>query len=396
MFTSSPTTIISRTTQKQFYKTTFKSWLTSSPCLLLDFRPWSMHLRRHIIPSTCIPYTELEQHWYELPPKQIPFAVLEPTDAQGVTKKMLIDNGWSVPWIFVIQEEKDFINGNGGGDEKKRDKGEEEILWSVACEFDVLEEIDTETISNLESFSSPFIKRWTLFQPNPFLKENIKTIEQTLLSDFPPSFAAPPFDSSCSLSNPVSLRTLHCLDIGCGSGRDTVWLCSSRKTSAHHWHVTALDNWPSALARTKKLATGLGVIQNIDIVCAKVMPDGTIKKIRNSGSSHKISDHKNNHDGNKENNYQKSYDLLLTLRFLSREFFPTIPSHIKPGGFLMISTFVNDGTHEFSQPKSPAHRLEPGELATVFSKDFEILVDRIEVISDGRPVNSFLARRKKS
>ncbi|CAG8502375.1 5481_t:CDS:2 [Ambispora leptoticha] len=313
MLTTGPTTtIISKTTQRQFYKTTFKSWLASSPCLLLDFRPWSIHLRRRITPSTCIPYTELEQHWYELPPKQMPFAVLEPTDAQGVTKKMLIDNGWNVPWIFVIQEEKALINSdvNGGAaaNEKDRGKEDEEIFWSVAYEFGVLEETDVATISSLKSFSSPFIKRWTLFQPNPFLKENIKMIEQTLLSDPPSSFVTPAFDSSCSPSNPIPLRTLHCLDVGCGSGRDTVWLCS-RKTLAHHWHVTALDNWPSALARTKKLAIGLGVIQNIDIVNAKVMPDGTIKKIKNS----KLGDDTNNHD-DKENSYQKSYDLLLTLR----------------------------------------------------------------------------------
>ncbi|PKY45070.1 hypothetical protein RhiirA4_400641 [Rhizophagus irregularis] len=90
----------------------------------------------------------------------------------------------------------------------------------------------------------------------------------------------------------------------------------------------------------------------------------------------------------------KEYDLVISIRFLRREFLSNMASLVKPHGFLLISTFVNDGKHTYKNPRSNSHRLELGELATKFRKGFEIINDEIELIEDGRPVNSFLARKK--
>lgn len=43
------------------------------------------------------------------------------------------------------------------------------------------------------------------------------------------------------------------LDLGCGSGRDAVWL------AAHGWRVDGVDRLPEALVRAKQLATRFGV-----------------------------------------------------------------------------------------------------------------------------------------
>ena len=63
---------------------------------------------------------------------------------------------------------------------------------------------------------------------------------------------------------------------------------------------------------------------------------------------------------------------------------------------MLISTFVNSPSHpSYLNPKSNKHRLELNELRGIFEKwdDFDIVKDVIEVIEDGRPVNSFLAQK---
>src|SRR2546430_938976 len=96
-------------------------WLNyPSKKLLLDFRPFHKHYACRIIPSVCIPFTDLKKHLFELPPKSLPFAVLEPHDNAGIAQKLLKDQGWNVPWIFTEGEE----------------------LWEVSRELGILEETD--------------------------------------------------------------------------------------------------------------------------------------------------------------------------------------------------------------------------------------------------------------
>src|ERR1043165_3430118 len=92
----------------------------SSKKLLLDFRPFHKYYARRIIPSTCIPFTDLKKHLFELPPKSLPFAVLEPHDNAGIAQKLLKDQGWT----FVEGEE----------------------LWKVCRELGILEEITVNII----------------------------------------------------------------------------------------------------------------------------------------------------------------------------------------------------------------------------------------------------------
>ncbi|RIA96376.1 S-adenosyl-L-methionine-dependent methyltransferase [Glomus cerebriforme] len=336
-------------------QSTLHHWLNYSQKKLLDFRPLHKHYSRRIIPSTCIPFTDLKKHLFELPPKSLPFAVLEPYDNVGITQKLLIEQGWNVPWIFVEGEE----------------------LWEVCRGLGILEEINDNS-----EHSNRF--RWILFQPSPFLVKTIDYIEE-------------------SLKQLSSNHIVNCLDVACGNGRDVAWL-SSRQTV--DWRVTAVDAMPEALDRTRQLVSGLGGLFKIQTVHAKIMADGSVKKYQES--SHKtsilkdcdnISELRAKLDNIAENGIDflnKKFDLVISIRFLRREFLSNMANLVKPRGFLLISTFVNDRKHTYKNPRSNSHRLELGELANKFRKEFEIIKDEVELIEDGRPINSFLARKKEN
>ncbi|CAG8696790.1 1584_t:CDS:1 [Gigaspora margarita] len=331
-------------------KTSLYNWLNSSSGPLLDLRPLHIHFGCRIIPSTCIPLYDLKNHQFELPPKSSPLAVLEPYNNEGVAQKLLKDQGWNVRWVFT----------------------ESERLWQIGRELRIIEEIDINTNDNIMNLPDLYSKRqrWTLFQPCPFLKNNLNFIEESLRNMHQPN------------------TTFNCLDLACGSGRDVSWLCLRRSVD---WHATAIDAMTSALDRTRLLAQGVGVLSKVQTVNVKIMSDGSVKQPPIRGGDTK---------NGKTNLYDnvdflnQTYDLVLCVRFLCRKFFDTMAKMVKPGGFLLISTFVNDGVHSYKHPKGDAHRLKLGELDEFFQEQFEVLQNKIELIEDGRPVNSFLARKR--
>ncbi|CAJ0636835.1 9232_t:CDS:2 [Entrophospora sp. SA101] len=310
-------------------------WFTSSNRLLLDLRSLDVHYRRRIIPSACIPVSDLNLYWFELPPKSIPFAVLEPSDNKGVANQLLKDHGWRINWVF-----------NEADDE---------------------------------------MKKWFLFRPNPFLMNNIELIEQSLIGE--------------SFMYDQQKKVFNCLDVGCGSGRDICWL-SARKSSGVDWYVTGMDVLTSALDRAKLLAKRMDVPHKIQTINAKILNNGNIKlllPIREDENKEIITSEKEHKKESNEEILNKRYDLVLCIRFLNRNFFDKMINLVNPGGFLLLSTFVDDKIHVYERPHSDEHRLKLGELSEIVKnkyQHFNIIQDKIEFIEDGRPVNSFLVRRK--
>lgn len=144
------------------------------------------------------------------------------------------------------------------------------------------------------------------------------------------------------------------LDIGCGSGRDAVYLAMQGKD------VRAVDIKPQALAKARTLAAYNGVAldtQLCDIEKEPFSPEAT--------------------------------EILIVMRYLHRPLLPQLGDWVCPGGHLIYQTFL-EGAQAFGSPKRKASLLEKGELARHFS-DWDILIDRIDTLADGRPVNSFLA-----
>ena len=93
---------------------------------------------------------------------------------------------------------------------------------------------------------------------------------------------------------------------------------------------------------------------------------------------------------------EETYDLVLCVRFLQRSFMKSLKKMVKIGGFILYLAFT-EGAELFDHPKDPKSILIPNELFTTFCEDysytFECIVNRVDKLSDGRPVQAFIAKR---
>lgn len=151
------------------------------------------------------------------------------------------------------------------------------------------------------------------------------------------------------------------LDIGCGGGRDAVYLAKQG------CQVIAIDKEARVLKRAKQLAQANGAqvkFRGCDLNAQSCVPS--------------------NING-------RPFDLIIGVRYLNRELLPLLKSQLAEGGYILWQTFVDIG-EALTSPKNPNYLLQPGELKQVFS-GFEVFVDRIARIEDGRPLNTFIARK---
>ncbi|KAI9318116.1 hypothetical protein BX666DRAFT_1934913 [Dichotomocladium elegans] len=325
---------------------------SSSKLLCLDLRSTAAFRARHLVPSTHIPWHQLHDRCAELPPKNVPFAVMEPADLDGKGVSWLEERGWQCPWVF---------------------RDDDDAVWTA----------DAAIVEHNALPARPTL----MFSACPFLVKQMDMMEGGLQ------------------------RKRTCLDIGCGSGRDVAWLMATRDA----WEVVAVDSIAGALKRTRALATHLGVEkQLLKTIQAKVMADGGWKALDEEGTSSSSSSSQVEEESaaSKAERFSPGiatqaffesmdcpgqYDLVLTIRFLVRSLLPQLPDLLKPGGFALISHFVDDGLHVYDQPRK-SHRLNLGELAALYGKreDVDVVVDVIEEIEDGRPVNSVIIRKKRA
>jgi len=147
------------------------------------------------------------------------------------------------------------------------------------------------------------------------------------------------------------------IDLGCGGGRDAVFLAKQG------WKVSAIDNENRVIKRAKQLATRSGA--SVNFRCCDLKKAGCLT--------------------------DETFDLVMVMRFLNRDLFEPIKQMIKPGGWIVFQTFT-EGVEQFGSPKNPNFILKHGELSQVFN-DFKIITDRMETLSDGRPVASFIAQK---
>lgn len=406
----------------------FLAWKSSfppSPYLCLDLRTASAYVVRHFVPSTNIPGDELVDRWYELPPKQTPFAIVEPRGSRDFAA-WLVRKGWSVSWVLREEDEAVWREADefgmlwterGSAEVQREDKVVNSIL--------TIREKNPQCVLDLSIPPQP----WLLFHPCPFLASNIVLIERSLALRYPP-----PQQFSSTESRPW-----RCLDIGCGSGRDIAWLLSRGEA---RWTATALDAWAGAVERTRALFESMRFGKRVECLAqAKVMADGGWRLISPAQRPAETWQELNGVDiientppvladtqrsninpnisatpmpSKKEifspglptsvffshlfpsNPSCPTFDLILTIRFLSRPLLPHLSQLLAPGGFLLVSHFVDDPNYEYDTPR-PEHRLRRGELAEIYGglEGLEIVMDVVEEVEDGRPVNSVLVRRRE-
>ena len=160
-----------------------------------------------------------------------------------------------------------------------------------------------------------------------------------------------------NLSLDIQAHRPSALDLGCGGGRDAVYLAKQG------WQVTAIDQQAAVIKRAKQLANRSSAA--VKWKCCDLKKPDCLP--------------------------QNGFDLVLMMRYLNRDLFASLRQAVNPGGYLVMQAFMQ-GAEAFGSPKNPNFLLAPGELAEVFS-DFTIIVDRIECLADGRPVGSFIAQK---
>ena len=153
---------------------------------------------------------------------------------------------------------------------------------------------------------------------------------------------------------------LNGLDVACGAGRDSVYLASQG------WDMTCVDYSQTALDKLNSLAKNNKVAVNAQLI-----------------------DMEKNYSELEE--LKLKFDLILFVRYLHRPMLDKIKASIGKNGYIVYQTFL-EGAEKFGSPKNPRFLLKHGELANVFV-DFDIFLDDVEYLDDGRPTNRFIAQK---
>lgn len=240
-------------------------------------------------------------------------------------------------------------------------------LWDAAQQLGIVERGCTD-IEQLR-------RRW-LFKACPLLSEEIKRVELSLVCH-----------SHASCYDRSLLFT--CLDMGCGKGRDLVWLCCRSHEYAvfeaafkAEWAVVGVDSMKAAVVDARRLFNFAGIPEPRWQIL-----QGKAKQTLNCDSRQTTS---------QSAVLPSKFNLILYSRFIDRSSFKLVGKLLQEGGFVLVSSFVDGpGVQRFGRPKGP-HLLQPGELRSSWFGDstgFHVLRDDIVLGSDGRELSMFVARK---
>jgi tellurite methyltransferase len=270
---------------------------------ILDLRKKSEYQAGHLQGSTSILFKELDQSLNQLPASPATLFLVGDKDEIEAASVLLASKGYDINGSIVL------------------------------------------TVKTFTFWKSALSKHWQeggqsrrLWKPSSIVMEWIELYHSTRLSE--------------------KSERISALDLGCGGGRDAVFLAQNRI------NVMAIDRESKVLKRAKSLAQSCGA--SLKFKCCAL--------------------------GNKDCLPDTQFDLILGVRFLNRQIIPHLTDLLKPNGYLVWQTFVDNG-EAINSPKNKNAILDQGELAEVF-ESLEIIVDRIDSLPDGRPVNSFIARKK--
>ncbi|KAJ1675476.1 hypothetical protein EV182_001190 [Spiromyces aspiralis] len=321
---------------------------------VIDVRPSDLYKQSHLKNSLSLPWDEDPYNrLFELPPKNTtPIYVVGANTAMlDEPVRLLTSRGWQIVHT---------------------------IIWAADTPSESLRPF-IENGHHIEGGC-----RYTMVcQPLRFLSSHIEAIEAAL----------------CERAGGEAVKTWRALDIGCGSGRDMAFLAlrGIAASLARGWDVTGIDSVPGCVSRCLQFAARLGISDRMRAVRGRFIdtdPSGNDGAPALPGEvyMHLRTDH-----GTHPFTTKSKYDLVLLVRFLNRESFDLIDHHIAPGGFLLISTFVEGpGLPEYSRPPpGSCNRLQLGELRRFWHdrKGYSVVADIVELLDDNRPINSFLAQK---
>eukprot|EP00941_MAST-03F_sp_MAST-3F-sp1_P002134 g2134.t1 len=177
------------------------------------------------------------------------------------------------------------------------------------------------------------------------------------------------------------------IDIGCGSGRDCVYLAS------RGWNVIGIDNKAIQKERFESLVENSNIVKQ----CSFRLIDVEKEWCTNTNTNKQI----------------LHADVVHMARYLHRPLLRVIRDAIvRPGGFVVIHTFmrfdINGNREDTWNPKKEKFLLEDDELFKMFndhsgksvignqnvSWKWEVVLDEKKALNDGRPVCYFVAEKK--
>ena len=129
------------------------------------------------------------------------------------------------------------------------------------------------------------------------------------------------------------------LDLASGDGHNGLFL------AARGLSVILADRSEEALSKAKEAAAGVEGNVSIWKVDLEIPGENPLK--------------------------EEAYSAILVFRYLHRHLMPCIKKALRPGGFLLYSTYTLDQA-QFGKPRNPDFLLKPGELVEWF-KDWQIL-----------------------
>ncbi|KAG0263779.1 hypothetical protein DFQ27_001604 [Actinomortierella ambigua] len=272
-----------------------------------------------------------------------------------------------------------------------------------------------------------------LFKPNPWLAKTISTIELGLLK------------TRTSSSTGQDPTTFRCLDLGCGAGRDMTYLvsralnCLQPNRSSPQWTTLGVDSFIGACEKSTTLAmttlsnseqehddqkknkyssrvstlvakvdsrTGVLWVDKMQLESTTIPPvilpniryydpdfdQQCIAALESSSSS----THPPSLPPTQLPRRTAPFDLIVMIRFLERNAMSLIVEHwLAPGGFLLLSHFVQDKDLPVYTKPGPHHRLQSKTEARdwLTRLGLKVVMDEISAIEDGRPVSNVLAQK---
>jgi tellurite methyltransferase len=185
--------------------------------------------------------------------------------------------------------------------------------------------------------------RYRLWTPNAWLETVLYAWETATQAEFriAPLLQVPPASRGEPRGGSLS-QHLRALDLGCGSGREAVYL------AAQGWQVVAVDRLPEALQRGRDLQRRYAP-ESLPIhwVCADLeksdwQPDG-------------------------------KFDCVLLFYFYARELIPRACAWLNRDGALLVEAFTETHRARFGKPAADRRVVQSGELPSLLPDGMRVV-----------------------
>ena len=232
-----------------------------------------------------------------------------------------------------------------------------------------------EQIAEAQALLRP--KGWTAAELSATTAHEVESLGSTVRGDddSAPTWRPNSFLSAVLRSQQITTPEGVVVDVGCGSGRDAVYL--RQHLQAPEWDVVGVDNHAAALERGRTLARSCGRA-DVRFVQANVRKQRLDECVA-AGA--------------------RPVSLVHGCRFLDLAMLETLPELLAPGGVLVWSTFL-EGCELIAPPFRPSRRLEFGQMRRLCGEEsgFTVVCDEQgELITRGKwvPAQFYAAVKQK-